>query len=732
MIQKTRLISLARLSWVVVGIFALATTARASPSDLAEDLATIRVRFVEDLLQRPFPARFDPGKLIATLRPDGSWPGIDYEDLSRTGFRHADHLDNLRFLSQALRREDSGLFRSPQLRSTILAALDFWFRHDFMAENWWWNEIGTPDRLANTMLLIDEALSSDQRKQGSKIMARASLDGVGARPGGDLIKIAGVIGKRAILERDPQAFQEAVRVMAAEVRVTTGRGIQADLSLQHRTDRVTSTLTYGYGFAASFADYAIKLQGTRFSFPTPAMELLIDFYLDGIHQSMAHGLYAEPSQLNRGISRGSPMQPRSSNLPQKLAQASTYRQAELRELIQVRNRQQTPSFTFNKFFWNSEYLSHQRSAYFASVRMYSTRNHSLEAPYNQEGLRNHFLADGSSFIIRTGQEYADVFSVYDWRKIPGTTVVQKPAFPSPTAIPQRGRTDFVGGVSDGMYGAAVFDFQSPIDSLHAKKAWFFFDREFVGLGSGIRSDDPYPVATTLNQSLLVGDVAVQDGPNSLVPHRGEHLFTDVKRVWHDGTAYLFPTSTTVRLKNDVASGNRRNISHQPWATDEEIERDVFTLWIDYGTRPRDAAYGYIVVPDIAAHEITDYEAQGDISIVANSSTVQAVTHRSLGLSQIVFHRPGDILLPGGIRLSADQPCLVMLQASGGEIKTITAADPARKHASLQLRTNASLGNGSGDHWQTRWNSGQNQTVISIDLPSRNSAGQSRIITFPNP
>lgn len=67
----------------------------------------------------------------------------------------------------------------------------------------------------------------------------------------------------------------------------------------------------------------------------------------------------------------------------------------------------------------------QRPHYFASVRMYSTRNHSVEVPYNEEGLRNHFLADGSNFLTRTGNEYNEIMPVYDWRKIPGTTVVQK-------------------------------------------------------------------------------------------------------------------------------------------------------------------------------------------------------------------------------------------------------------------------------------------------------------------
>lgn len=696
--------------------------------DGRRDLETVRNRLITASLES-LSSEFDPEPLIETLRPDGSWPNIDYEDVSRTGFRHADHLSNMLNLSRAFRHPGSSLHRDPSLRQTILSALDFWIRHDFLCENWWWNEMGTPDSLADTFLLLGEELSPAQKAAGVKIIARASLDGFGARPGGDLIKIAGTIGKRALIERDAVEFDRAVATMASEVRIGTGRGVQPDMSLQHRTDRVTSTLTYGAGYAGAFTQYAAKLRGTRFAFPEEALELLIDFYLDGIHKSMAHGLYREPSQLNRGITRSSPMRPVGAGIPKGLASVSNHRNGELQELIAVRERRKEPAFRFNKYFWNSEYLSHQRPAYFASVRMYSSRNHSVESPYNEEGLRNHYLADGSTFVIRTGDECADVFGVYDWRKIPGTTVVQKPSLPAPAAIPQKGITDFVGGASDGDYGAAVFDFESPLDSLKAKKAWFFFDREFVSLGAGISSDDSYGVATTINQTALRGEVAIRTGRRSFAPERGEHSVAGTTRVWHDNIAYLFPVATDVSLKNTAATGNRRNISRQPWATDEEIERDTFTLWIDHGKKPRNADYAYIVVPKIAAHQIADYEAEADISILANTTALQAVTHRGLGQSQIVFHKPGQIKLNDDIVLTAEQPCLVILRTAGSRINRLTVADPARKHPVLNLRINRQLET-SDTHWTSRWDQAKNETRISIDLPKNGYAGQSRTLTLP--
>ncbi len=51
----------------------------------------------------------------------------------------------------------------------------------------------------------------------------------------------------------------------------------------------------------------------------------------------------------------------------------------------MRKGERAPAFSFNTFFWRSEYQTHQRPAYFTSVRLYSARNHSMEIPYNPEG-----------------------------------------------------------------------------------------------------------------------------------------------------------------------------------------------------------------------------------------------------------------------------------------------------------------------------------------------------------
>ena len=111
----------------------------------------------------------------------------------------------------------------------------------------------------------------------------------------------------------------------------------------------------------------------------------------------------------------------------------------------------------------------------------------------------HHFGDGSNFVQRAGTEYFDIFPVWDWQKIPGTTILQKPQMPHFREIAKKGLSEFAGGASDGKYSALGFNFTSVHDPLKAKKAWFYFDNEYVCLGAGIATTSDLNVVTTLTQ-----------------------------------------------------------------------------------------------------------------------------------------------------------------------------------------------------------------------------------------
>ena len=104
---------------------------------------------------------------------------------------------------------------------------------------------------------------------------------------------------------------------------------------------------------------------------------------------MVHASYKDPGSMNRGISRKGYLRAISTEIPENLIKASDYRKKELENIIKIRSGEQKPNLISNRFFWHSEYLSHQREEYFTSVRMFSERNHNMEYPHNKESLKMH-------------------------------------------------------------------------------------------------------------------------------------------------------------------------------------------------------------------------------------------------------------------------------------------------------------------------------------------------------
>jgi chondroitin AC lyase len=694
------------------------------------DLEIVRQRVIDDLLAPEIDTALVK-TLTAQIQADGSWPDIDYQDVSSTGFEHSRHLRNMYHLSRAHKKKESPYYQDAEVKKHALSALDFWLDHDFICDNWWWNEMGTPNLMINTLLVLDTDLTETQAREGLRIAGRANLEASGARPGGDLIQIAGMLGKQALFRRDKTIMDRVTSVMADQVRITTGRGLKPDMSFHHRVDNVICTLSYGLGYATVFSDWALKVADTKYRFPDHTVNLLTDFFLDGICKSMVHAKYPDPGAKNRDLTRKGTLRAASPELAENLARISDYRKSELEEVIRIRKGEIDPHLSWNRFFWHSEYFTHQRPGYFASVRMHSSRNHTMEQPHNEEGLKMHHVGDGSNFVSRTGREYLDIFPVWDWQKIPGTTVVQKPVHPHWREIARKGLTDFVGGVSDGEYGAAAFDFRSPHDALKARKAWFFFDDAYVCLGSAITAEAEYPVLTTLNQCLLNTPVAVRTRREKLTLQKGTHDFSEVSWVLHDGVGYVFPDPQDVHITNGMANGSWRQINHQATSSKEPVQMEVFTLWLDHGVKPQGAAYAYIVVPSGEARSMENYTKNSTVEILANDEPVQAVTDSQLQISQIVFYRPGKLKLPDNVVIKAESPCMLVVKTNEKHIERMTVSDPSRQLAELLIRTSAVV-TGSGPGWRATWFKKEKESVIEIDLPRVGYAGESVTVEFPVP
>lgn len=691
------------------------------------DLELIRRRFIAELMA-PEVNQQQVAHLMENLQPDGTWANIDYQDVSRTGFRHGEHLANMVELSRAYKKKNCAYRGDKQLKSAIYQALNYWLSNDFICENWWWNQIGTPNALVSVLLIMDEDLTKEQVAKILPIVGRAHLEASGARPSGDRIKIAGILAKSLLFQRNEAEFNKVVRVIEGEIKFATGRGMQYDYSFHHREDRVNNTLSYGVGYADAFAEWAASVAGTSYQFSEEPLKQLTDYYLDGICKMMPFGKYPDAGATNRDITRRGSLRPWGTKTPGKLLAAGDYRKPELEEIVKIRKNETAKVPAYSAFFWQTEHYTHQRPGYFTSVRMFSTRNRNMEVPYNGEGLMNHHRGDGTNYISRTGTEYRDMAPVYDWQKIPGATILQKPELPSENEIQKEGSMDFVGAVTDGQYGAVAFDFKSPHDPLKAKKAWFFFDKEYVCMGTAIQSRSRNTVVTTLNQCLLNGEVVIMGENGKSTLKQGEHEPQQVKWIFHDGIGYLFPEPQKVKLANQVQSGSWYKVNRQTDSPKAEVKMDVFKLWLDHGSQPENGVYSYIVIPSATETEMEQSTNNRDIEILANNSSVQAVKHSKLNIYQVIFYTSGEIQLSESLKIGIDSPGIVMIKEEGAKVSAVSVADPGRKlgriHLTLSEKTDR-----SGENFRARWEPRMGATHFSIDLPQGVYAGKSVTINL---
>ena len=695
------------------------------------DLAVIKQRVIAELFTNTV-ADNQVETIVAKMREDGSFPGIDYADLSNiAGFPQQRHISDLLYLARVYQSKTSKHYHSKQLMETIEKGLRYWAKNDYVGDNWHDSQITVPTILINMMLVIGNDLPKELVEKLQPIIGRANMSASGARPSGDRIVIAGILAKNMLFRENFAEFEKVIKIIEGEIKFSTGeRGIQHDYSFHHRPDRVNNTTSYGYGkYANAFGEWLVYVNGTKYQFSKEKINALVDYYIDGITKQLVYGVYEDVSVKNRDITSKNNFQPRGTLEIERLLVGTDYRKAELDELIRLRKGTAKPSKSFAKFFWQTEHFVFQRPNFYTTVRMFSTRNANMEMPYNGPGKPTHHRADGTNYLVLKGNEYHNIWPVYDWQKISGTTVLQKPALPGPDDIQRKGLTRFVGAVTDDLYGAVVFDFKSPHDMVEAKKSWFFFDEEYVCLGTDIRSESKLKVATTINQVLLKGDVTImQDGNKAVLPS-GNRVAEKVKWIYHDKIGYIFPEPTKINVSNQSESGTWAAITDQKNISKEPVNEQVFKLWFDHGARPAKAGYQYIVVPDIDQNKLMETSQDNrSIKILSNTDTVQAVFHGKLNMVQAAFYQAADLKVSPGFSLKMDSQGMAMIKMDGSRIKSISVADPSRQLRRMSI-TVSGIYAVKKEGLICLPNNQLKQTLLLIDLPQGVYAGKSVNIQF---
>ena len=649
-------------------------------TNTSADFALIRQRLSDWLAEQPINANKSLAALQA-LRPDGTWPDIDYANRDGGSWEPFEHLDRMRNLVILFRSDGSA-----ELGTAVRKALIAWVERDPQSDNWWYNFIGTPQEVGTVLLLMCDVFLPGEVPGSLEIVRRART-----RPGPERTHQVRIGLIAAVLAEDEAGAEAVLSLLWPIVRVGGGEGIQAegiqaDASYHFHGPQLYSG-GYGRSHGMTIARLMAVVAGTRFAAPPETLEAFSHFILDG-SQWMLRGEAFEVTSRGRETSRPEEdMRPVFATICRNMLSAGAPREAEWQAFL---SRLEAPSPSDGtlslhgaRHFWKSDLLVRQSPRYFGSVKMNSIRTFGTEEG-NGEGLTNYLLLFGCSLLMQRGDEYKNIYPVWDWHRLPGATctAAERVLPPVMFGISSEGTTRFVGGVTDGSGGLSAWILDR--DGVHAHKACALLENVIVAAGAGLSGPEDELLQTGVNQCWLNGEVWVKDALGVRLLSEGDAL-SGIEWVWHDGVGYCFAPGQTVILRVGPQSGGWERImniadalEYQETLPRDLTERPILSLWIEHGCGVQNGFYEYAIFPGIPLEDMPRAAADSTEFVVENSTDAQAFWDKSTQRTLCAFYAPGS-----AAEITVSHPCLVIGQDQ--EEAVVTLCNPANEALSVSVK-----------------------------------------------
>jgi len=654
---------------VLLAIATLFTPNRAGAS--SKDIETVRKQYIEYRIGSA-PGDKSIRAQLKSLKPDGTWPDVDYADRDRSGWKTVNHLRRIEDLAEAYRKPGHSYAGKPELKSAIVKALKHWVDKDYKNPNWWYNNIGAPMSMANILVLMGNEVPKDTVTRAmATTMSRAKI----GMTGQNKVWLAGIVFVRCLTDGNEKELKKARDVILSEVRVTTQEGIQPDWSF-HQHGPQQQFGNYGAAFGSSITQWAIIFRNSAYALDDKQRPIIRNYLLEGPSWVLWKG-HMDISGCGRQVFRNCQTSKGRSIVGQikHMLQIDPTKADVYRERIKANEADGQNTLIGNKLFWRSDMMVHRRPEWYASVKMCSRRVIGAET-CNSENMRGMHLADGVLYVYRTAKEYENIQPFWDWHRLPGTTCDQS----THSLVPGRKQcmlpTLFVGGLSDGANGVAVLDYKR--DALMAKKAWFFEENALVCLGTGISATKSGNVLTSVQQSLLQGSVTTPAGK----ANSGKHQLKTGDWVHHAGIGYHIVQGEKAELQIAEQKGDWKQLFTTRGSSPQSGK--VFSLWLDHGKTPKDRSYAYVMYPNASAPDMPRLVRRPTLQILSNTVDLQAVGVKDKGRVSAVFHKPGKFEWAKGKVLETDTPCIVsMVESAQGT--HLHVAEPTQKEKELRLQ-----------------------------------------------
>ncbi|MBC9712874.1 polysaccharide lyase 8 family protein [Streptomyces sp. TRM66268-LWL] len=672
-------------------------------------------------------------------------PDTDQESYGYSG-RMAESYYRLGTMAQAYCQQGTGLTGDAALKTAIVTGLDHLYAQVYNENrtrfgNWYSWQIGAPQALLDTCVLMYEHLSATQLANYCRAVDKFVPDSAvgsytGTSTGANRVDLCRVLILRGVVGADSAKIALGRDALSPVFPyVTSGDGLYADGSfIQHTT--VPYTGSYGSVLLGGLGMLFALLAGSTWAVTDPKRQIVFDAVENAWAPFLFNGLIMDNVSgraISRGISATDPKAVMASDhlrghsiltsIALLAEGASATEKARWRGLVKGWIQRdyyspplQNPSMgvvglsrlqsiandsavtaiaepTGHRLFPAMARATHRRPGWAASLSMANKRITYYETG-NGENLRGWHTGSGMLYwwgdTFANGQ-YSDAFwPTVDPYRLPGITASRKVLADAAggdwgASMPD---VNWVGGATDGQRAAVGQYLRGLQSTLMAKKSWFCLDDAIVCLGANIQCSDGTTVESTVENRNLGptgGSTFTVDGTVKPATYPWSQTLTSA--TWahiggHGG--YVFPGGATVKALRDSRDGKWSDINKGGSTT--TLNRKYLTMYVDHGYNPTDGSYAYLVMPGATTAQTSARAADtGWLQILANTDDQQGVRVPSLGFTAVNFWFGGT-----AGALTASAPCSVMITEKSDGTAVVCVSDPMRMQTALTLTWNRAV------------------------------------------
>lgn len=648
-------------------------------------------------------------------------------------------LTRIKILASAYNTPSSRFYHDPQLRDAIIGALDWMYAKRYnehfsynSGSSWWGFEIGAPQLLNDCLILMYEELSDLQISNFMRTIDKYCPDptkrvqnGSVIETGGNLLDKALVVTLRGVIGRNSAKITQGRDSIGSEFNyVTSGDGVYEDGSLVQHAN-IAYTAGYGAVWLSRTADITYLLNQSPWPVTDPRVANIYKWVSDTFEPVIYKGLYMDMVN-GRGISRSSSGTARSTivalaslaegappeisstirNMVKEWVSKDTtfddyYKGLPIYSVMLLKNVMNddtvaargeiSRSYMFN----GMARVAHHRPNYAFGLSMFSDRISAFEMG-NKENVKGWDTGLGMTYIYNNDLlQYRDGFwATVNSFRLPGTTTdgSGEGKMPGEWAYYYNTESHVGGAALDRLYSTSGMNFSLKKvtgSDLSGKKSWFMFDDEIVALGTDIRktSAATKPVETIVdnrklnssgdNAFMINGELvpAALDYEEDMNHVNWAHLEGNLAGSDSD-VGYYFPTAPTLHVAREARTGSWYDINNGQ--SQDELTRNYASIAFEHGNNPQAARYEYVLLPGKTAAQTQAYSEQPAVEVLSNTSTVQAVSNKQLGITTANFWSADSV---GGI--TANSAAAVIMREDNGEVK-IAISDPTQKQSTVTI------------------------------------------------